>query len=266
MSQPRTIAIIPARLASSRFPRKVLAKETGKFLIQHVWERVRGVPGLSQVLIATDSGEVASACNSFGAEVILTREDHPNGSSRLEEAATAANADGDDYIINVQGDEPEVEPAAILAAVAMARSSGAEVATIAHAIDNPADFANPNIVKVVLNVRGEALYFSRSPIPHVRASGGAAVIMLRHVGLYVYRAAFLKTYVTLKATPLEAAESLEQLRVLEHGFRIAVARHEPSFTKSQRDQGFGTGIDTPEQYAAFVARYSKQARESDNLT
>jgi 3-deoxy-manno-octulosonate cytidylyltransferase (CMP-KDO synthetase) len=241
-----TTAIIPARLASTRFPRKVLAAATGKPLIQHVCERVGLCRDLSRIVVATDSTEVRDVVRAFGGECVMTREDHPNGTSRLAEAAAALGLHGDALVVNVQGDEPEIEPDAISAAIRASRVTNAEVATIASPFAPGEDPSNPNIVKVVAGVTGLALYFSRSLIPHRRDAAGFAAPPLKHIGLYVYRAAFLQTYVTLAPTPLERTEMLEQLRVLEHGHRIAVATHACTTQ----------GIDTPEQYAAFVARLS----------
>jgi len=238
------VAIIPARLASTRFPRKMLADRTGKTLIRHVWERATLASSLSRVVIATDSPEVAHVVRAFGGEAVMTREDHPNGTSRLAEAAASLGLSPGALVVNVQGDEPEIEPLAIDAAVAAARASTAPVATLASpfaAEENPDD---PNIVKVVLRRDGTAMYFSRARVPHPRQPAPA----YRHVGLYVYRADFLAHYVTLAPTPLEMAESLEQLRVLEHGYAIAVAVVNTS----------SRGIDTPEQYDAFVRRVASQ--------
>lgn len=243
----QAIGIIPARLGSTRFPGKVLAATTGKPLIRHVWEAARRSASLSRVVVATDDETVRAAVAGFGGEAVMTSPEHPNGSSRLAEASVALGLAPDALVVNVQGDEPELEPGAIDAAVALARRGGFEVATIASAFgpgENPAD---PNIVKVVCGVDHAALYFSRSLIPFPREAGGAPP--LRHVGLYVYRAGFLRTYVTLPRTPLEKSESLEQLRILEHGYRIGVARFDCR----------GTGIDTPEQYEAFVRRVEARA-------
>lgn len=239
-----TIAIIPARLASTRFPRKVLASATGKPLIRHVCERVALCRDVSRVVVATDSAEVAGVVRAFGGECVMTREDHPNGTSRLAEAASQLGLADDALVINVQGDEPEIEPSAISAAIRASRQTRAEVATIASPFAPGEDPSNPNIVKVVAGVNGLALYFSRSLIPHRREAAGFGAAPLKHVGLYVYRSAFLQTYLTLAPTPLERTEMLEQLRVLEHGYRIALALHACTTQ----------GIDTPEQYAAFVAR------------
>lgn len=238
------VAIIPSRLGSTRFPRKVLANATGKPLIQHVWESARLASSLSRVVIATDSHEVRDAVLAFGGECVMTREDHPNGSSRLAEAADALCLADHDIVVNVQGDEPEIDPDCIDAAVLSLVDSNAHVATIASPFATHEDPANPNLVKVVLARDSTALYFSRSLIPHTR-QGGTPLTPLRHVGLYVYRAATLRKYIKLAPTPLEQSEMLEQLRLLEHGLRIAVAVF-PVTT---------TGIDTPEQYADFVRRF-----------
>lgn len=241
------VAVIPARLASTRFPRKVLASETGKPLIRHVCERAALARRVSRVVVATDADEVAAAVRAFGGEAVMTREDHPNGTSRLAEAAAILGLAPDALVVNVQGDEPEIEPAVIDAAVDAIERTGAEVSTIGSPFAPGEDAANPNLVKVVRRADGLALYFSRALIPHRRDAGGFAEPPLRHVGLYVYRAAFLAAYAGLSPTPLERTEMLEQLRVLEHGYRVAVAVCEAR----------GAGIDTPEQYAAFVARWKQ---------
>jgi 3-deoxy-manno-octulosonate cytidylyltransferase (CMP-KDO synthetase) len=243
---PNALAIIPARLGSTRFPEKVLASRTGKTLLQHVFENAHKARSLARVVIATDHPRVRDAAVSFGAEVVVTRSDHPNGTSRLGEAASILRLAPDTIVVNVQGDEPELEPEAIDDAAWACAESGAEVATIASPFEEGEDPANPNIVKVVVNANGLAMYFSRSLVPYPRATGIPGAAPLRHVGLYAYRASFLARYATLAPTPLEQCESLEQLRVLEHGMRIAVA------VRACRS----TGIDTPEQYEAFVRRAS----------
>jgi len=243
------VAIIPGRLGSTRFPGKVLASKTGKPLIQHVCEAASKSKLLSRVFVATDDEMVMAAVRSFGGEAVLTRTDHPNGTSRLAEAAKLLGLSPDAIVVNVQGDEPEIEPAVIESAV---RALGnAPVATVASPMSEE-DAGNPNIVKVVVRLDGTALYFSRARVPHVRDSANAdSGRPLRHVGLYVYRRSFLDRYLTLAPTPLERAESLEQLRILEHGFAIAVAimPHEIG----------SAGIDTPEQYEAFVKRQAKRS-------
>lgn len=244
------VVVVPARLASTRFPEKVLASVTGKPLVQHVAERAAGAKCCRLLVVAADHARVVEALKTFGTRVILTRDDHPNGTSRLAEAATALNLEPDEIVVNAQGDEPELDPAVIDAAVsALIRTRGAVVGTVASVIDDPAQIEDRNIVKVVRRLDGTALYFSRAPIPvdrDKRGTGGeAGVRALRHVGVYAYRNSFLQRYARMEQTPLERSEQLEQLRVLEHGLTIAVglcASPEP-------------GIDTAEQYEAFVRRW-----------
>ncbi|MDX2132613.1 MAG: 3-deoxy-manno-octulosonate cytidylyltransferase [Planctomycetota bacterium] len=240
---PPVVAIIPARLGSTRFPRKVLAAETGWPLIRHVWARARQASSVERVVIATDSDEVARVVRGFGGECVLTGE-HANGTSRLAEASRVLGLPDDAIVVNVQGDEPEMEPGVIDAAVGALRESRVDAATVASAFAPGEDPADPNLVKVVLAGDGTALYFSRARIPFVR-EGGEATPPLRHVGLYVYPAGVLRRYVELPMSPLERCEMLEQLRLLHHGLRIAVAVREVR----------SGGIDTPEQYAAFVRRH-----------
>lgn len=241
-----TIAIIPARLGSTRFPGKVLASSTGKPLIRHVWEAASRARSVQRVVIATDDQSVRSAARGFGAESILTRQDHQNGTSRLAEAASLLALSDDTIIVNVQGDEPELDPGIIDAAVALLQDGKADIATVASPFAPGEDASNPNIVKVVLRRDGTALYFSRSIIPYPREGAIASrATLLKHVGLYVYRAGFLKQYAALPPTPLEKTEMLEQLRALENGFTISVA------VRDVHTQG----IDTPEQYEEFVRRY-----------
>ncbi len=237
--------IIPARLASTRFPEKVLASATGKPLVQHVAEAAARCKVAARVVVATDHQRVVDALRPFGTPCVMTRVDHPNGTSRLAEAAAILGLKDDEVIVNAQGDEPEMAGEVIDAAAdALLTTTGAEVGTVATAITSASDFADRNIVKVVLGTGGRALYFSRAPIPHDR-DGVGLVTPLRHIGVYAYRVGFLSRYVAMAATPLERTEQLEQLRVLEHGHTIGVRL---CATAQQ-------GIDTPEQYAAFVARY-----------
>lgn len=240
-------AIIPARLASTRFPGKVLAADTGRPLIQHVCDAARRAQRVQRVVVATDAPEVIEAVARFEGEAVLTSPDHPNGSSRLAEAATALGLGPDDIVVNVQGDEPEVDPAVIDAGVEALERGTEPVSTLASPIRSEAEAADPNVVKVVRDRAGRALYFSRARIPHDRDGlADEAAGTLRHIGLYCYRAGFLRQYATLDETPLERTERLEQLRVLEHGFPIAVVVVDAPHT----------GIDTPEQYRAFVARWN----------
>lgn len=245
------VIIIPARMASTRFPGKVLADRTGKPLIQHVYESASRATCSRRIVIATDDERVTAAAARFGAECVMTRADHPNGTSRLAEAAMKLGLGADTIVVNAQGDEPELDATLIDAAVEALISTGAPVSTVATPFreEDPAD---PNVVKVVVRSDGTALYFSRARIPYQRDSHATNPVMpLRHVGLYVYRRAFLDEYTRLKPTELESTEQLEQLRVLYHGFSIAVAVRQTT--------GFG-GVDTPEQYEAFVRRWTSANR------
>jgi 3-deoxy-manno-octulosonate cytidylyltransferase (CMP-KDO synthetase) len=255
---PDATIIIPARMGSTRFPGKVLASATGKPLIQHVWEAAKQAASARHVVIATDDAQVQAAVTAFGGQSVMTSPDHPNGTSRLAEAARKLGLAPDAVVVNVQGDEPELEPALIDNAVAALERTGAPVATIAQPFDGAEDPANPNLVKVVLRKDGTALYFSRALIPFPRDGAPASAqasesheAPLKHVGLYVYRRAFLDKYVKLEPTALERTEHLEQLRILYHGFAIAVA------VAPSRSYG---GIDTPEQYEAFVKRWRERTR------
>lgn len=259
---PAAIAVIPARYASTRFPGKPLADRTGKPLIQHVHEAVARAKRIRRVVVATDDPRIADAVARFGGEAVMTGE-HPNGTSRIAEAVDklypasgGASSGAPEVIVNVQGDEPEIAPAVIDALVdALAADPDAPMATVASPLPEDGDEAmNPNVVKVVVDRRGRALYFSRAPIPHHRDPDPptSAPSHLRHLGLYAYRRAFLPTYLALPATPLELAEKLEQLRVLEHGHPIAVVLTPTSHA----------GIDTPEQYEAFVQRHARQSRDA----
>jgi 3-deoxy-manno-octulosonate cytidylyltransferase (CMP-KDO synthetase) len=236
------VAVIPARFASSRFPGKLLADRTGKPLIQHVHERASAARLIDRVLVAADDPRIVDAVRGFGGEAVMTRADHPNGTSRIAEVAQALDCH---LIVNVQGDEPELEPSLIDHAVEHLRAHPeCPVGTLASPFAEREDPRDANIVKVVLDANGRALYFSRSLIPFDRECRGSAPPM-KHVGLYVYRRDFLPRYVALPVTPLEQAEQLEQLRILEHGFSIAVA-----VAVAEHH-----GIDTPQQYEQFVQRH-----------
>ena len=247
MSQ--ALAIIPARMSSTRLPGKPLLAETGKPLIQHVVENATRAESLERVVVATDDQVIVDAVQTFGGEAVLTGP-HPNGTSRLAEALTLIDSDHE-LIVNVQGDEPEVDPSVIDALVAgIAADTDAPMATLCSRFADGEDPTNPNIVKLVRDQNGRAMYFSRSLIPHDRDNGGAGSDLdayWKHPGLYAYRRSFLTDiYPTLTPTPLEDIEKLEQLRVLEHGYRIAVIEADAP----------EPGIDTPEQYAAFVERFA----------
>lgn len=247
------VAIIPARWGSTRFPGKALADRTGKPLIQHVCEAVGRCKRVSRTVVATDDERIVNATRAFGGEVVLTRVDHPNGTSRLDEAAEILELPEDAWICNVQGDEPGIDPQAVDLAIEHAMQSGASVGTLASPFADGEDPADPNIVKVVTDQHGRALYFSRALVPHQRdAKTEPPVTPLKHVGLYVYTRSFLRGYVEMPPTPLEVSEQLEQLRILEHGLPIAVA------VASVRHHG----IDTPEQYEAFVRRWQAEKTAS----
>jgi len=212
--------IIPARYGSTRFRGKPLADLWGKPIIQHVWERAGRARLVDRVIVATDDERIAHAARAFGAEVAMTRPDHPSGTDRVAEVARSLTSE---VIVNVQGDEPLIDPAHIdAAAEPLLADPTIPMGTLCCPIDEIADLANPNVVKVVLDRQGFALYFSRLPIPFVRDEHAKAT-RYRHLGLYVYRREFLLSLAGLAPTPLEQAERLEQLRVLEHGHRLRVA-------------------------------------------
>jgi 3-deoxy-manno-octulosonate cytidylyltransferase (CMP-KDO synthetase) len=215
----RAVGVIPARFAATRFPGKPLAPIAGKPLVQRVWEGARSAKRLARVLVATDDERIAAVCRAFGAEAVLTGAHHPTGTDRIAEAAAGVDAD---VVVNIQGDEPLIEGHVIDAAVAaLDEDPGAAMSTVAHPAE-PEGLDDPNRVKLVLDRRGRALYFSRSRIPYEREPG-AGVRWLQHVGLYAYRRPFLLEFVRLAQTPLERTEELEQLRALEHGHAIRVA-------------------------------------------
>ena len=235
--------LIPARLASTRLPRKPLADIAGIPMVVRVARRA-AQSAARDVVVAADHADIVEACSAHGVRVLLTRSDHATGSDRLAEACELLGLADGDIVVNVQGDEPLIDPTLIDAcATLLARSSDCVMSTAAHAIDEPAEFTNPNVVKLVCDQAGRALYFSRSPIPWWRdgyASGVSALgtpAPLRHIGLYAYQVGFLKRFPTLSASPLETLESLEQLRVLWHGERIAV---------HVSDTRPGPGVDTPD--------------------
>ena len=235
-------ALIPARLASTRLPNKPLADIAGLPMVVRVAQRA-ALSGASRVVVAADDERIVAACRAHGVQALLTRADHASGSDRLAEACVALGLDGADLVVNVQGDEPLIDPALVArTAAVLDERSDCVMSTAAHAIDNEADWRNPNVVKVVLDAAGRALYFSRASIPHWRDATSlddvpAQPPALRHIGLYAYRAAFLRRFPTLSPAPLERSEALEQLRVLWHGERIAV---------HVTDSAPGIGVDTPE--------------------
>lgn len=248
--------IIPARLASTRLPNKPLADLGGKPMIVRVAERARA-SGAARIIVATDHPDILAACAAHGVEACMTRADHPSGTDRIAEVALALGLGPDEVVVNLQGDEPLIDPA-LLAACAALVGEGVPMATCAHPIHDVADVFNPNVVKVVLDKAGRALYFSRATIPWHRdafaASGApdrqhalpAGYAPLRHIGLYAYSNAFLQAYPALESAPLETIEALEQLRVLWHGYPIAV---------HITDEAPPGGVDTPDDLARVRRHY-----------
>lgn len=242
----RTAIVIPARYASTRLPAKALLRETGKYLVQHVYEQARRVRGVEAVIVATDDGRIVSAVESFGGRAVMTRKDHPSGSDRVAEVAQSLDVD---VVVNLQGDEPLIDPTSLeLLADLLRHDPKAEMATLAMPIADEETYRNPNCVKVVCDEGRRALYFSRSPIPYVRdgrPTFGPRAPFLHHLGLYAYRRAALLALSSLPPHPLEQLEKLEQLRALGQGWmiRVGVVAHA------------GRGVDTPADYQRFVAEY-----------
>ena len=239
-------AIVPARYASTRFPGKPLAPILGKPMIQWVVERLRGCAALDRIAVASDDERILAVVRSLGVEAVPTRSDHRSGTDRLAEAARKLGLGPAHWIVNVQGDEPEVDSAMVAALVEVAlEDSRVPMATLAYETADPDAYMDPNVVKVVTDRHGRALYFSRAPIPRRRDAADPPLRFLKHLGFYAYRADFLQTFATLSPTPLEETEKLEQLRALEHGYAIRVGL-------SPKDS---CGIDTPEDLARLEARW-----------
>ncbi|MFH1006965.1 MAG: 3-deoxy-manno-octulosonate cytidylyltransferase [Candidatus Latescibacterota bacterium] len=237
----KIVAIIPARMGSVRLPGKPLLDLRGKPLIEHTYQRASQVESISRVIVATDDARIFEAVRAFGGEAAMTSPEHPTGTDRIAEVALELDCD---YVVNVQGDEALIDPR-MIGQVIRATTARKDVAmgTAARAITDLGRFRDPMVVKVVVDAQGFALYFSRTPIPFLRdaseeelASPGVLRNFLEHVGLYVYRRDFLLQFIRMPQTPLEKMEKLEQLRALENGHKIAVARTEY----------FAFGIDTPE--------------------
>lgn len=252
--------LIPARLASTRLPDKPLADIGGLPMVVRVAQRA-ALSSAAGVVVATDHGSIVEACAQHGVRALMTRSDHASGSDRLAEACGTLGLADDATVVNVQGDEPLIDPALIDACAALLeRSSDCVMATAAHPIDSVADYVNPNVVKVVLDARQRALYFSRAPLPWWRDGNAQGLeridalpdpAPLRHVGLYAYRAGFLRRFPSLAMAPLERLEALEQLRVLWHGERIAVhvTGHAP-----------GPGVDTAQDLERVRRIHAAQPR------
>jgi len=247
----KVLACIPARYGSTRLKGKVLAKDTGKFLIQHTWERACLAKLVEKVIIAADDERIASAAKSFGAECILTSADHESGTDRVAEAVADIDVE---IVVNLQADEPEIDPKSIdYLAKLLIENRDFSMATLATDFQSPEQIADPNIVKVITDCNGRAIYFSRSVIPYDRekAGIGQAGQYLRHIGIYAYRKEFLLKITGLPQSSLEKIEKLEQLRTIEYGYPILVGRVGHACD----------GIDTPEQYARFVERYLSRLSE-----
>jgi 3-deoxy-manno-octulosonate cytidylyltransferase (CMP-KDO synthetase) len=243
----RVAVIIPARFASTRLPGKPLLRETGKFLIQHVYEQAVRAKCGADVIVATDDERIFDAVRGFGGRAVMTRADHPSGTDRIAEVAAHLPAD---VVVNLQGDEPRIEPAAIdLLTVLLAADSTSDMATLAVPIADRETYLSPSVVKVACDDRGRALYFSRSPIPMVRDGepdfSARPARFLQHLGIYAYRRTFLLKIAATRPHFLEQTEKLEQLRVLGIGgsIRVGLVAH------AHR------GVDTPADYAEFVAAY-----------
>jgi 3-deoxy-manno-octulosonate cytidylyltransferase (CMP-KDO synthetase) len=243
----KSVIVIPARYGSTRFPGKSLARLQGRPMIQWVWEAASRSRLSEQVIIATDDDRIADVAAKFGADVVMTKKSHRSGTDRIAEVADKISAQ---LYINVQGDEPLLSPGAVDDLIrGMAESPRVPIGTLAHRIDREAEWRSPEVVKVVCNRHNEALYFSRSPLPFMRAWDAKAKL-LRHVGIYAYRATALATFVSLKPSALELAESLEQLRALEHGMTIQVIE-----TKYRC-----LGVDTPADLARVEEEMRRQAK------
>jgi len=245
MSRSFTV-LVPARLASTRLPNKPLADIHGLPMVVRVAQRA-ALSNAAQVVVAADSQEIVSACEAHGIRALLTRMDHPSGSDRLAEASALLGLTDDDVVVNVQGDEPLIDPDLINQVATLLRQRpAASMSTAAHTIDQVAEFTNPNVVKVVVDQAQLALYFSRAPIPWWRDGNTQGIQNLpsspplRHIGIYGYRVGFLKAFPQLPPAPIESCEALEQLRAMWHGHKIAV---------HVTEKAPGPGVDTPEDLA-----------------
>jgi 3-deoxy-manno-octulosonate cytidylyltransferase (CMP-KDO synthetase) len=264
------VALIPARMASTRLPDKPLADIDGEPMVLHVARQARA-SGARLVAVATDSPRVAEAVEAGGVRALMTRADHPSGTDRLAEAADLLGLADDEIVVNVQGDEPQIPPALVASVAALLRErDDCAIATAAHPVEAAADWMSPNVVKVVVDARGRALYFSRAPIPFARdalagfpqrlpvelpAALAAQRAVQRHIGLYAYRVAFLRAYRALAPSPIESIEALEQLRALWHGYRIAVLS-----TGEAPPAGVDTAADLERVRRAFADARVRRSR------
>lgn len=243
----RVLVVIPARFASTRLPAKPLLDRTGKYLIQHVWERADQIPCVDEIVVATDDQRIVEAVESFGGEAVMTSPDCQTGSDRVAEVAAARD---EELVVNLQGDEPEFDPADVDRLVrALAADPSLPMATLAAVAGSEDDLHSDSVVKVVVDRNGQALYFSRAPIPYHRDPSPDGVPPgLRHLGIYAFRSEAVQAFAELESTPLERAERLEQLRALENGWSIRVVTAGTAHA----------GIDTPEDYEAFCRRVAEE--------
>ena len=246
--RPSAVVVIPSRYESSRFPGKPLALIAGRPMIEHVYRRAARARAVSRVIVATDDERIAAAVRAFGGEAMMTSAAHQTGTDRLAEVAAGLDCD---IVVNVQGDEPLVAPAMIDQAIApLAADPELKMTSLRTRLTGAHEYLDPNVVKVVVDRRDVALYFSRAPIPHLREPEPGAALppaAWRHIGLYAYRRAFLGVFTGLPPTPLEQAERLEQLRALEHGYRIVVPE------TAHRSVGVDTPADLAEVEALVAA-------------
>ena len=253
---PEAVVIIPARYAATRFPGKLLQKDpTGKPLLRHAWQAACHASSITRVIVAADDERIQNAVRAWGGEAVMTSPDHSSGSDRIAEVAARIESP---VIVNVQGDEPMLRPEMIDQVVEMLQADhNCVMSTLANEIETDDELADPNAVKVVVDASGRALYFSRSPIPHVRGAHSptaeAPLKHLKHLGIYGYRREFLLAFTRLPPAPIEQAEKLEQLRVLYHGYaiRVGVTPHRL------------IGVDTPEDYQAFLAALASSPEKAE---
>ena len=241
------VVVIPARYGSSRFPGKVVAKDTGKFLVQHTAEAAMKASTVDHIVIATDDDNVFQACKSFGADCVMTSDSHQSGTDRIAEAVKNIDCK---IVVNLQADEPEMDPENIDFLVNLLNQNPeAAMATLVSGMDSTDQVADPNVVKAIIDTNGKAIYFSRSVLPFDRDAAGVGSVehYLRHLGIYAYRRDFLYKFTSLPQSKLEKIEKLEQLRAIENGYSIITGKVDT----------VPEGIDTPEQYQAFVERLKK---------
>lgn len=251
----RALGVIPARYGSTRFRGKPLAPLGNRTLLEEVWRRTRQARRLSRLIVATDDRRIADACNAFGADVLMTSTEHPSGTDRAAEVLRRCRESGEDYnvVLNVQGDEPMISAGALDRLLALFEHGAApEMATLSEEITDLAEVLDPNVVKVVTDRNGRALYFSRGPIPHTRSGSPDPAACRKHQGIYAYRSDILESLTSMPPSPLETVEGLEQLRALEAGYTIRVL--ESDF--------HSIGVDTPEDLERVAALLAETAEDT----